>query len=121
MRPALQLSSASCVALVLALLPAMHVGAAQSPGDPIASARLASPEPDTYATGTIVLRATADESASIDNVTFFIDGRQICIVTERPFECEWDAGTEVTAHQIRAVFNLPEGARVARTVRTKGL
>src|SRR6185295_13721131 len=38
-----------------------------------------------------------------------------------PFECDWDAGSEVTAHQIRAVFNLPEGGRVARSVRTKGL
>ena len=62
-----------------------------------------------------------DESAPIENVTFFVDGRQVCIVTQPPFECEWDAGSEVNAHQIRAVFNLPEGGRVARTVRTKGL
>ena len=30
-------------------------------------------------------------------------------------------GRKSTAHQIRAVFNLPDGGRVARTVRTKGL
>lgn len=122
MRTALRLSHvASCAALLVASLSAIHLGAFQAPVDPLSSAKLVSPEPDTYATGVVVLRATADESSTIENVTFFVDGRQMCIVTERPFECEWDAGSEVNAHQIRAVFNLAEGGRVARTVRTKGL
>jgi VWFA-related protein len=99
----------------------IHPGAAQTPADALPSARLTWPEPDSYATGVMTLKATADESASVENVTFFVDGRQVCIVTERPFECDWDAGTEVHAHQVRAVFNLPEGGRVARSVRTKGL
>jgi VWFA-related protein len=119
---ALRLSQfASCAALVVALLPSLHAGAAQAPPDALATAKLVSPEPDSYATGVITLQATLDESSPVENVTFFVDGRQICIVAQRPFECEWDAGTEVNAHQIRAVFNLPEGGRVARTVRTKGL
>src|SRR5262245_46892033 len=108
-------------AVLLVGASAFGLRAQQVPGDSLPSAKLDSPEPDTYATGEITLRATADEAALIENVTFFVDGRQVCIVTQRPCECEWDAGTEVNAHQVRAVFNLPEGGRIARTVRTKGL
>jgi Ca-activated chloride channel family protein len=96
-------------------------GAQGPPADALPSAKLLSPEIDSYATGTVMLRASSDESTPLENVTFFVDGRQVCIITQRPFECEWDAGPEVSAHQVRAVFNLPEGGRVARTVRTKGL
>jgi VWFA-related protein len=94
---------------------------AQAPADALPSAQILSPEPGSYATGVVTLRAIADASVPLENVTFFVDGRQVCIITQSPFECEWDAGTDVTAHQIRAVFNLPEGDRVARTVRTKAL
>src|SRR6185436_9339077 len=94
---------------------------AQSTPDALPSAQIVAPEPDSFATGIVVLKGATDPSAAVENVTFFVDGRQVCIVSQRPFECEWDAGSEVTAHQIRAVFNLPEGGRVARTVRTKGL
>jgi VWFA-related protein len=122
MRLALRLAPvASCAALLLALSAAIHVGASQAPSDPLPTAKLVSPAPDAYATGIVVLRADADEASPVENVTFFVDGRQVCIVTQRPFECDWDAGTDVDPHQIRAVFNLPEGGRVARTVRTKGL
>jgi Ca-activated chloride channel homolog len=89
--------------------------------DALPSAQILSPEPDSYATGVVLLRAVTDLSAPVANVTFFVDGRQLCIVSQRPWECEWDAGREVNAHQIRAVFNLLDGGRVARTVRTKGL
>lgn len=91
------------------------------PADALPSAQILSPEPGSFATGRILLRAVADLSASVLSVTFFVDGRQVCIITERPFECEWDAGTDVVAHQVRAVFNLTDGNRVARTVRTLGL
>jgi Ca-activated chloride channel homolog len=122
MRTAPRLSHlASCAALLLACASTNRLTAFQTAGDAVPSAKLVSPEPETYATGVVALRAMVDESTPIANVTFFVDGRQVCIVTERPFECEWDAGSEVNAHQIRAVFNLPEGGRVARTVRTKGL
>jgi VWFA-related protein len=94
---------------------------AQAPTAALQGAQIVSPEPNSFATGVVTLRALADAASPVDNVTFFVDGRQICLVTQPPFECEWDAGTEVKAHQIRAVFNLPEGGRVARTVRTKGL
>jgi VWFA-related protein len=118
----LRFSHLGSVAIVVAaLVSGSQPGAAQTTADAVPSARLVSPEPESFATGVIALRAVLDESLAVDNVTFFVDGRQVCIVTARPLECEWDAGTEVTAHQIRAVFNLPSGGRAARTVRTKGL
>lgn len=107
--------------LLFGFASAIHLAAVQAPADALPSAKLVSPEPDAYATGVLTLRATADEGAPIENVTFFVDGRQVCIVTQRPFECEWDAGSDVKARQFRAVFNLAEGSRVARSVRTKGL
>jgi VWFA-related protein len=112
-------------ARVLVGAAAMHILAAllraQPAADPLPSARIVSPEPDSYATGVVLLRADTDLSAPVVSVTFFVDGRQVCIIQKRPWECEWDAGREVSAHQVRAVFNLDSGGRVARTVRTKGL
>src|SRR4051812_7046326 len=96
-------------------------GAQGSASDALPSARILSPEPNSFLTGVVTLSALVDVSAPVTSVTFFVDGRQVCIITARPFECEWEAGSDVVAHQIRAVFNLPEGDRVARTVRTKGL
>jgi VWFA-related protein len=121
MRTALGVSHVACILAVAAVVVSTLRAGAQAPSDPVPSAKLESPEPDSFVTGNTTFRASADPSIEIDNVTFFVDGRQICIVTTRPFECEWDAGSEVTAHQIRAVFNLPNGDRTARTVRTKGL
>lgn len=94
---------------------------AQTPRDLLPSARLLAPEPDSYMSGVVALRAVSDPDAPVASVSFFVDGRQVCLVTTRPFECEWDAGSDVKARQIRAVFSLQEGGRVARTVRTKGL
>ena len=55
------------------------------------------------------------------SVVFFVDGRQVCAVSQPPFECEWDAGSGVAEHQVRAVANLAGGGRLVQTVRTKAL
>jgi VWFA-related protein len=94
---------------------------AQSAADALSTARILSPEAEAYATGMVLLHAEADLSAPLANVTFYVDGRRVCIISERPWECPWDAGQDVVAHQVRAVFNLLDGSRTARTVRTKGL
>ena len=82
--------------------------------------RIVSPEPDSYVGGTTSLRATVDPTLAVDSVTFFVDGRQACTIAAAPFECEWEAGQEVVAHQIRLVFSLTDGQRIVRTVRTQG-
>jgi Ca-activated chloride channel family protein len=82
---------------------------------------IATPTADSYVSGVSALRAEVDPPAAVSNVVFFVDGRQTCEVAEAPFECAWDAGPQVAAHQVRLVVNLADGSRVVRTVRTKGL
>lgn len=58
---------------------------------------------------------------AVDYVAMFVDGREVCRVTTRPFACDWDAGGHAEARSIRAVAALASGARVAATLRTKGM
>jgi Ca-activated chloride channel family protein len=116
----------AALALAVSVATLVLTGAVRGQSGPAAtdllpSARIVSPEPDSYASGLLLLRAATDPSASVTSVTFFVDGRQVCIISQQPWECEWDGGREVSAHQVRAVFNLDDGKRVARSVRTKGL
>jgi VWFA-related protein len=67
------------------------------------------------------LRATLVPAEAVTGMTFFVDGRQVCALTAPPFECEWDAGATITAHQVRAVATLKGGSRVVQTVRTKSV
>ena len=83
--------------------------------------RIVSPAPESYVTGPTVLRARVDPADSVSSVIFFVDGRQACVLTKRPFECEWDPGASVREHQVRLVVNLTTGGRIVQTVRTKAL
>lgn len=94
---------------------------AQATADAVPSARILLPDTESYLTGPVTLLAAADLSAPIQAVTFYVDGRQVCSIERPPYQCAWDAGSEVSAHQVRAIFGLTDGGRVARTVRTKGL
>src|SRR5262249_14511231 len=79
------------------------------------------PGEDSYVSGPTLLRARVDPSGVASAVAFFVDGRQICVVPGEPYECEWDAGPSVAAHQVRAVATLAAGGRGVQTARTKGL
>ena len=104
-----------------------RAGAAQERPLPTPSAadtpslRIVSPEADAYASGLLLLRAEAGPTGRVANVTFYVDGRQVCAVAAAPFECGWDAGPTIHEHQVRAVANLTEGDRLVETVRTKAL
>ncbi len=91
------------------------------PTDPLPTARILQPEADAYLSGAITIRAAVDETSAVQSVAFYVDGRQVCVVETTPFDCEWDAGQEVKAHQLRVIFTLPDGRRAARTVRSKGI
>jgi Ca-activated chloride channel family protein len=88
---------------------------------PSPEVQLLSPEPDSYVSGEVMLRAGVGPSTSVAGVTFFIDGRRTCEIKEPPYECEWDAGANVTEHQIRLVVTSTTGGRIVRTLRTKSL
>jgi VWFA-related protein len=111
---------------------AAPAAAAQSPSDqpsavPAAArldpsaVRFAAPVADSFVSGPTQLRAAVDESLTVDNAIFFADGRQVCALAAAPFECEWDAGQNVVAHQMRLVVTLTSGERIIRTLRTRSL
>jgi VWFA-related protein len=105
--------------LALALLLAAAISAQQAARPP--QVRIEAPAGDALVSGPTLLRVEVEPVSGVAGVTFFVDGRQVCTIAAPPLQCEWDAGREVEAHQIRAVVNLVEGGRVVRTVRTKGL
>jgi VWFA-related protein len=118
------ISYARRLAITIAFCLPVAVPAAQAPqalaGPPIRVALL-SPSPTTFVSGPTTLRASVEPATDVATVTFFVDGRQVCQLGAAPFECEWDAGRDVIAHQIRAVIALQNGSRVVRTMRTRGL
>jgi VWFA-related protein len=90
---------------------------AQSPG----TLRFISPPPDSYLSGPVLLTVGYDGEGgpgAILDVTFFADGRQICVATGAQMRCEWDAGRTIAEHTLRAVARLRSGGRVVANVRT---
>ena len=105
-------------ATVFCILAAVLYGRAQS--DP--TLRFASPTEDTYVSGAAILRVVIGGeggAALVEDVTFFADGRQVCVVPATTPQCKWDAGPELTTHAIRAVARLKNGGRLVANVRTK--
>jgi Ca-activated chloride channel family protein len=107
------LAIAACVSTALSL-------GAQAPAD-LPVLKIVSPTDDAYLTGPTQLSATVAPAGTVTGVTFFVDGRQVCSLTGLPFECEWDAGVTVAAHQVRAVATIQGGTRIVQTVRTKSV
>jgi len=94
---------------------------ARTQTDGAASLKVISPAEGSFISGPITLRAQLDSATAPSSVVFFVDGKQICTVTAEPFECAWDAGPQITSHQVRVVANIVAGSRVVSTVRTKGV
>ncbi len=66
--------------------------------DPI-TAEITSPQDGDYVTGTAIIEANAGDNvggSGINRVEFYVnpDGEPLCIVTEEPYECEWDTTGE---------------------------
>jgi hypothetical protein len=85
------------------------------------SFRILTPVSDEYVAGRAQLRAQASPVSQLQNIVFFVDGRQICSVAREPYVCMWDAGPSVEAHQVRAVATFANGHRLVENVRTKAL
>ena len=112
-RAVLSLAIAACAGATLSLW-------AQGTSD-LPVLKIQSPDDEAFVTGPTLLRATITPSDGVTGVTFFVDGRQVCALTAPPFECDWDAGATITAHQIRAVATVQGGSRIVQTVRTKSV
>jgi Ca-activated chloride channel family protein len=98
---------------------------APSAQQPPVSVKLVSPTPDSYVSGTVLLRAAIEPRQrvrSVARVQFFADGRLVCnVMNPAQAECTWDAGAEIREHVIRVVAELVGGGRVVTSGRTKGL
>jgi VWFA-related protein len=106
--------------LVAAFDLALHARA-QTPAAVVPTLEILSPTAEAYLSGSTMLRAGLTPVASARRILFYVDGRQVCEAESAPFECSWEAGATVVAHQIRVVAELVEGGRVVQTVRTKPL
>jgi len=82
---------------------------------------IVSPSDGAYAAGRMTIRARVEPPTAAPSVVFFVDGRQLCVVTRAPYECQWDAGSRVEAHQVRVAATFGNGTRVLHNVRTVGL
>ena len=82
---------------------------------------IVSPRADAYISGQTTVRVRVDPAGTNPTVTFFIDGRQTCVVTRLPYDCEFDAGRRVVEHQIRVVAATADGRRIVQNLRTRGL
>jgi len=117
-------AGAAVVALLLLTVSAMlarHARLLAQTGEPAPALEIVSPTADAYMSGATTLRATVTPPGAASRVLFSIDGRQVCGTSTPPFECSWEAGGSITAHQVRAVAELVGGGRVIRTVRTRDL
>lgn len=99
----------------------LAVRAAQAPATAGPRVQVLSPEATAFVSGPTQIRASVEPATAVTGVTFFVDGRQVCEFGAAPFQCEWDAGRDVVAHQVRVVAALQGGGRVVRTIRTRGL
>ena len=114
-----EIRKAPPVAVLFALAVAMVPAQSTEP-----RLRLTSPQEGAYLAGTVRLVAEIVPAAAardVGQVVFYADGTQVCAVTATPFECEWDAGERIRAHQIRAVATLRSGARLVHTVATRAV
>jgi Ca-activated chloride channel homolog len=86
---------------------------------------ITSPDADSYAAGTVQLRATVAPGRRVKDIAkmmFYVDGRLECTIMEPTrLECPWEAGTHIKEYVIRAVVELHGGARAVTSIRTKGL
>lgn len=88
------------------------------------SSRLTILEPttDTMAVGRTTIRVEPEgPAAEVQGLTFFVDGRAQCARDVPPWVCDFDAGSTVTARQIRVVARFRDGHRAVATVRTRSL
>jgi Ca-activated chloride channel family protein len=116
----------TCVQVVAALIVGT-IGFAQSPpttNDDV-TVTITSPEPDSYAAGTVQLKAAVAPGRRVKDIAramFYVDGRLVCTVMEPTrLECPWEAGAQIKEHVIRAVVELHGGTRAVTSMRTKGL
>ena len=86
--------------------------------------RITSPTRDAVVSGSTRLEVVIEPqeaTASVQTVTFAVDGRLACTVERPPFGCDWDPGEIVRGHHVRVVATLSGGRRLTDNLYTKDL
>jgi Ca-activated chloride channel family protein len=86
--------------------------------------KFVSPTDAAYVSGGMLLKVVIEGQAApslIEDVTFFADGKQVCVAPGTSPQCDWDAGPDLKSHALRAVARLKAGGRLVATVRTKAV
>jgi Ca-activated chloride channel homolog len=109
----------TAIALVIVAMSIRMVARPQEP--PAGKVQILAPAEGAYVSGPALIRAQVEPLGSASTVVFYVDGRQICAVTQLPYECDWNAGSRIIEHQIRVVASLTGGGRAVQTVRTRGV
>jgi Ca-activated chloride channel family protein len=79
------------------------------------------PETGAYVSGPTTIRVTVPQAARPSTMTFYVDGRVVCVDDTPPWECAWDAGATVVEHLVRVVATTSGGgSRMVASVRTRG-
>ena len=102
-----------------ALALTMAVSAGQAP-----AIRITWPTRDTVVSGATRLEVVIepqDVVATVQTVTFTIDGRLACTIERPPFACAWDAGEVVRGRHVRVVATLASGSSLKDNLHTKDL
>ena len=74
--------------------------------DPEPRLVIVSPTTSTFASGPTELRAEVDAPDLFATMTFFVEGRQACVLDRPPYACTYDVGPQVSARQVRLVADL---------------
>ncbi|HKT79252.1 MAG TPA: VWA domain-containing protein [Vicinamibacterales bacterium] len=82
---------------------------------------IVAPQASSYLAGKVELHGEVSPADTVSSVSFFVDGRQVCVIAERPYVCFWEAGREVREHQVRFAVTLKDETRLVQNVRTRGL
>ena len=117
------MTSAGCLRTWLGFAIAIGRGSAAfaQPAPAPETITIESPRPEEYISGRTVIRLRVNPEGFHPSVTFFVDGRQACVVSAPPYDCEFDGGRRVVSHQIRAVAEIAEARRIVSNIRTQGL
>jgi len=105
---------------VAMLLAVAAVSGGQSQSAP--TLRFISPTGDTYLSGPVLLKVVIEGQTGpslVEDVTFFANGRQVCVAPGTSPQCGWDAGPDLKAHALRAAGRLKAGGRIFANVRTR--
>ena len=80
------------------------------------------PGPGDILTGPVTIDvAPTPADAAWTSITIYVDGREVCQLGSAPWRCEWDAGTALSAHHVRAVGRTRDGRRAVGNVHTRAM